>query len=155
MVPQEGGSSNPQAGDTLDVITIKPFTRQDILEFEFLADNLARVDADSASRALDDVFVYPNPYIGTHAFEPAPTQARPQQERVLYFTNLPARCTLRIFTISGFLVNEIDINNSIDNGTYQWNMRTKDNLEIAYGIYYYHVDAGDVGETTGKFAVIK
>ena len=28
-------------------------------------------------------------------------------------------------------------------------------LEISYGVYLYHVEAEDIGETTGKFAVIK
>ena len=28
-------------------------------------------------------------------------------------------------------------------------------LEIAYGVYLYHIDAPGIGETTGKFAVIK
>jgi len=28
-------------------------------------------------------------------------------------------------------------------------------LEIAYGLYIYHVDAPNVGEKTGKFAIIK
>jgi hypothetical protein len=34
-------------------------------------------------------------------------------------------------------------------------MLTKDNLEISYGIYLYHVEAPGVGEKVGKFAVIK
>jgi len=28
-------------------------------------------------------------------------------------------------------------------------------LDIAYGVYLYHIDAPGIGERTGKFAVIK
>jgi hypothetical protein len=36
-----------------------------------------------------------------------------------------------------------------------WDLRTRENLETAYGIYFYHVDAPDVGERTGRLALIK
>ena len=32
---------------------------------------------------------------------------------------------------------------------------SRDNLDIAYGVYLYHIDAPGIGEHTGKFAVIK
>jgi hypothetical protein len=34
-------------------------------------------------------------------------------------------------------------------------MLSKDNLDISYGIYIYHVDAPGIGEKIGKFVVIK
>jgi hypothetical protein len=34
-------------------------------------------------------------------------------------------------------------------------MLSKDGLEIAYGLYIYHIDAVGIGEFTGKFALIK
>jgi hypothetical protein len=34
-------------------------------------------------------------------------------------------------------------------------MQSKDLLDIAYGVYIYHVDAGELGTKIGKFAVIK
>ena len=40
-------------------------------------------------------------------------------------------------------------------GYVAWNLRTKDNLDVAPGLYIYHVDAPDVGTYIGKFAVIK
>ena len=70
--------------------------------------------------------------------------------------HLPPKCTIRIYSLSGQLVDIIEHNNpDMSNGTEIWDMQTKDQLEIAYGIYVYHIDAGDVGEKIGKFAVIK
>lgn len=36
-----------------------------------------------------------------------------------------------------------------------WNLRTKDNLDVAPGLYVFHVDAGGLGSSIGKFAIIK
>jgi hypothetical protein len=41
------------------------------------------------------------------------------------------------------------------NGFVAWDLRTKDNLDAAPGLYVYHVDAGSVGSYVGKFAIIK
>ena len=57
--------------------------------------------------------------------------------------------------MSGSLVNTLHHHSSIDDGALSWNMLTKDGLDLAPGVYFYHVDADNVGETTGKFAVIK
>jgi hypothetical protein len=36
-----------------------------------------------------------------------------------------------------------------------WDLLSKDGQDISYGVYIYHVEAPDVGETIGKFAIIK
>jgi hypothetical protein len=36
-----------------------------------------------------------------------------------------------------------------------WNLRTRDNLDLAPGLYIFHVEAPGVDEFTGKFAVVK
>jgi hypothetical protein len=36
-----------------------------------------------------------------------------------------------------------------------WDLRTKDNLDVAAGLYVFHVDAPGIGTYLGKFAVIK
>jgi hypothetical protein len=41
------------------------------------------------------------------------------------------------------------------NGYLAWNLRTKDNLDLAPGLYIFHVDAPGQNAFTGKFAVVK
>ena len=150
---------HPQQGDTLKIFTTKPFTQNDKFIFRFDENNLPRVDTDTARSELDDILVIPNPYKVTNIFEGTSTLTNRQQNRELHFTGIPAPSTLRIFTASGVLVREIEIQEqdltSQFGGTYIWNMLTKDNLEISYGIYLYHIEASDIGEKLGKFAVIK
>jgi len=76
-------------------------------------------------------------------------------ERRVYFNNLPNRCTIRIYTVAGALVNTIEHDSPVENGSEPWDLISKDGMDVAYGIYLYHVDAPDIGNQIGKFAVIK
>ncbi len=151
-------SINPQPGDTLLIRTTKPFSSRDRYEFKIKPDNTPQVSDTLAKSQLDKIKVVPNPYVVSSIYEPPITTSNHQQQRELHFTHMPVPCTLRIFTVSGQLVRQIYIdkgNARLYSGTYSWDMLTKDNLEISYGIYIYHIDAPGVGETAGKFAVIK
>ena len=74
-------------------------------------------------------------------------------DRELQFRNLPPKCTIRIYTLLGELVQTIekDDNSSIAG----WDLLSNEGQRIAYGVYIYHVDAPGVGEKIGRFAVIK
>lgn len=149
-------SRNPQPGDTLQIFTNKPFTELDIFEFRMSDMQKGVVDQDQAREELERIRVVPNPYVATNPFEPRPTMARPDQVRELHFTRIPVPSTIRIFTVDGQLVQTIEATEANTfNGTYKWDMLTKDNLELAYGVYIYHVEAPDVGEHISRFAVIK
>ncbi len=53
------------------------------------------------------------------------------------------------------IIEHDERNSTITNGTADWDLLSKDNLDVAYGVYIYHVEAPGVGEKIGKFAVIK
>ena len=75
----------------------------------------------------------------------------------LKFTHLPQKCVIRIFTVSGILLNTInhDENAGDEAGYHQWNLRNNENLDIASGLYIYHIKDLKTGkEVIGKFAVI-
>jgi hypothetical protein len=146
----------PMEGDVIELVQSGEFTSSDVYEFTIDPNsNVAKYDAQLAKSQLDQIRVVPNPYIVTNLVERRPTPVRPQQERQLHFINLPSQCTIRIFNVAGQLVQTLNVNNSMDNGLKVWDMLTKDNLDLAYGIYVYHVEAPGIGEYTGKFAVIK
>ncbi|MCC5926788.1 MAG: T9SS type A sorting domain-containing protein [Bacteroidetes bacterium] len=146
----------PMKGDQVDLLQAAPFTLGDVFEFNVDENaNLESVDTDLARQQLENIRVVPNPYIVTNLTERRPTPVSPQQERQLHFINLPSRATIRIFNVAGHLVQTLEVNNTASNGMKTWNMLTKDNLELSYGVYIYHVEAPGIGEHTGKFAVIK
>lgn len=116
--------------------------------------NYVQVTLTTGNRnTLDDVLVVPNPYIGGVDWQTRSVTGI--VERKLAFTNLPDRCTIRIYTISGDLVDIIEHNNQTS-GTAWWDLQSRNNMEVASGVYIYHIDATELGLGTkiGKFAVI-
>jgi hypothetical protein len=59
-----------------------------------------------------------------------------------------------VYTVLGDLVQTLRHDGS-DDSFVGWDLRTKDNLDVAPGLYIYHVDGGSLGTSTGKMAVIK
>ena len=105
---------------------------------------------------LDNITVVPNPYVVTNTLEPAVRNNQLNQRRRIMFANIPAHCTIKIFTMSGYLVDEIEVDNFQDNGMAYWDLLTKEDLEVAAGMYLYHIKSEDSGkEKMGKFAIIK
>jgi hypothetical protein len=68
---------------------------------------------------------------------------------------LPARCTIRIYTISGHLVDTIEHDSSLADGQAPWDLVSRDGMNVAYGVYIFHVEAPGLGEKIGRFALIK
>ena len=143
----------PAGGDIYFVGTTRPFNTDDIYSFKTIA---AKVDDGTATNSLEDIYVVPNPYVVTNVIEPRDIQNPfDRGQRRLYFTNLPSQGTIRIFTITGELVETLEHDSPIENGQAFWDLTTRDNFPIAYGVYIYHVDAGSLGQVVKRFAVIK
>ena len=151
-VPSGEQPVSPQPGEKLFVTTLKPFSSSDIYEFSMQGWK----SAINLHSALDDIYVVPDPYVAVNVLEPKqPAALTGRGERRVEFVNLPQRCTIRIFTVSGKLVKTIKHDVDFKKGREPWDLLTKDGIEVAYGIYFYHVDAGKNGEKIGRFAVIK
>jgi hypothetical protein len=131
----------------------KPFLSHDVFEFIMHGESL---DESVAKSSLANIKVVPNPYIVANAWEPTNPYSDGRGERQLHFIHLPPVCTIRIFNVSGQLVATLNHNTpNWRDGTEIWNMLSKDQLDISYGVYVYYVDAGSLGTKIGKFAVIK
>ena len=117
--------------------------------------NFIKVYPGISPRAdLSKVKVVPNPYIVRSGFKET------EFLRKVRFTNLPGKCKIKIFTLTGELVTELD-HESETSGNKWWDMRTVNNQEVAPGLYLYHIRQihQGTGETledrVGKFAVIR
>lgn len=143
----------PQSGDVFYLSTFKPFVDGDVFTFTTSA---AKVETKLAKKNLDKIRVVPNPYVATNIIEPQNNVSRTERGfRRLYFDNVPAKCTIRIYTLAGELVRTLHHDSTIDDGKVYWDLLTRDNLEVAYGLYFFHVDAPGIGKKIGKFAIIK
>ncbi|MBN2088454.1 hypothetical protein JW964_02530 [candidate division KSB1 bacterium] len=147
-------NSWPKAGDIYRVDFKRPFFETDTLRFTVT--DMAPVDEKKLDDEMEQIKVVPNPYVASNAMEPAVANRFLNQRRRIMFTHIPADCEIRIFTTSGVLVDKIDVNNEPGNGIVHWDLLSKEDLEIAAGMYFYHVKSLVTGkEKMGKFAVIK
>jgi len=144
----------PGSGDTLRLLTKRPFRSGDVFEFTTLG---AHVDNELAKSKLDMIKVVPNPYLSAASWEQPlpPTITSGRGERKIDFIHVPYGAKIYIYTARGEHVITLEQNSPIDDGAVSWNLRSKENLDVAYGIYFYVVDAPGVGRKTGKFAIIK
>jgi hypothetical protein len=142
----------PGRGDVFNVFIQKPFTIEDTFKFvtrgEKIDQEKARVEAQSSP------YVVPNPYVASASFEPERFAVSGRGERRIEFRNIPAKSVIRIYTLKGELVQTLYHDGSTE-GYVAWNLRTKDNLDVAPGLYIYHVEAPGIGSFIGKFAIIK
>ncbi|MFA3783947.1 hypothetical protein ABRY23_12880 [Melioribacteraceae bacterium 4301-Me] len=143
----------PSAGSVFHLKLKLPFSKADKFTFrtkaQYLDENLSKEQFDKKP------YVVPNPYVGAASFEPQRFAVSGRGERKIEFRNLPANCTIKIFTINGELVKTLHHSGDINSGVIAWDLRNKDQLEVAPGLYIYHVDGGSNGTYIGKFAIIK
>jgi len=116
-----------------------------------------------------EVGVYPNPYRVNAAWD-----GLSENTRKLYFLNLPRKAEIRIYTLAGEIVAELNHNADTYNGDiawfdefsdnprimpggeHAWDLQSEANQILTTGLYLYSVkdlDSGDV--QTGKLAIIK
>ncbi len=147
-----GAVIQPAEGDVFQFKVSKPFNSDDAYTFNTEA---AGYDEQKAKNDLNNIYVVPDPYVVTASWEKPLFYSSGRGERRIDFVNLPARCTIRIFNMSGTLVKTIKRESTMDSGAESWDLTTEDGLTVSYGIYVYHVDAYELGDKTGKFALIK
>ncbi|MDZ7797854.1 MAG: hypothetical protein U5N56_12855 [Candidatus Marinimicrobia bacterium] len=140
-------------GDILTIATKKPYRKGDVFEF---TTETPEVDSTEAQSSLDNIQVVPNPYIVANNMEaplpPAVTSGR--GERRIEFRRLPTDAKVYIFTSAGSLIRTLNHSGNIHNGTLAWDLKSRENLDIAFGVYFYVIESA-AGKRSGKVAVIK
>jgi len=155
LAPDAADTLNPGPGDAINIIITKPIENSDRY---VIKTQPGLVEKEKAKKEfLDKVAVIPNPYVASSSFETPPLSvfSAARGERRIYFINIPPECTIRIYTANGELIRTLDHEGSLINGTKSWDLLSSEGLDISYGIYIYHIDAGEYGEKVGKFAIIK
>lgn len=126
-----------------------------------------------ASSSMDDIYVVPNPYVGQSTFDGRrENDEKGDKSRRIWFVNIPEKCTIKIYTLAGDLVDVVkhDGNENEDiisiskaaysgvaaSGIASWNLLSRNNQIIAAGVYLYSVKDADSGDVSvGKFVLIK
>ncbi len=134
----------PEEGTVIRINTWKPIGDGDAFEGVIKASTSNNTEV--AKNNLKQISVFPNPYFGANSLE------RDKYQRFMRFTNLPNQVTIRIYSLSGVFIKRID---KADNSQYlDWDLRNKDGLPIASGMYIAYLDLPGIGTKIMKLAVI-
>jgi hypothetical protein len=113
--------------------------------YSFSTEGLATVydDVEKAKTDLDLINIVPNPYYGYSPYE------TDQLDNRVKITNLPQKCTVTIYNMSGTLIRQYtkdEAKTSID-----WDLKNFAGIPIASGIYLIHIKADGIGERVIKW----
>ena len=98
---------------------------------------------EALNDALKLINVVPNPYYAFSEYE------RNRLDTRVKITNLPEKCTVRIYTVNGKLIRTFKKDGpetSID-----WDLNNSKGIPVAGGVYLIHVEVPEIGETIIKF----
>lgn len=114
-----------------------------LYEFDVTDFGVVLNDRQTATNALDNIKVVPNPYYGSSGYEDG------QLDNIVKITNLPERCEINIFMPNGTLIRNISKDNKLT--FVEWDLKNDFNVPIASGIYMIHIDAGPIGQKVVKW----
>src|SRR4030095_11319401 len=104
---------------------------------------------ENAIADIQNIKAFPNPYYGFSELE-----YNDAGERFIYFSHLPARCDIFIYTLDGVPVKKIQRNTNDPNNTLEkWDLRNNDGSYVASGMYLVYVDCKELGTKVVKVAV--
>lgn len=127
---------------------------------EYPLNNSAKIESEGLK-----VVVFPNPYrldanyrrVEGGGFEGRGLEDYPDDRvRRIHFANLPPKCKIRIFTLDGDLVREIDhdkVPGSPQSMVADWDLITRNTQAVVSGIYYWVVES-PYGNQMGKLVII-
>lgn len=98
---------------------------------------------DQLAKALEMINVVPNPYYAYSEYE------RTRLDTRVKITNLPERCTVKIYSVNGKLVRTFKKDSPVT--SVDWDLNNWKAIPVAGGVYLIHVDIPGVGEKVLKF----
>ncbi len=115
--------------------------------YTFTTKNIAPTKIETSEdfqTVLDEINIVPNPYYGFSNYESTAL------ETYVRIVNLPAKCTISIYTVNGTLIRTLTKGDA-STSFVQWDLKNHANIPIASGVYIIHVKADGIGERTLKF----
>lgn len=138
----------------LTVKSSKPFAANDAFEF---TTKVGKIEAAATVKQdMLNIQVVPNPYVVMSSIEiPPPSNITSGgRERRIEFRNVPNDAKIYLFTSAGDMIRTLYADGGLMNGTIRWDLKTKENLDVAAGMYFYVLES-KYGRKEGKIGIIK
>ncbi len=117
-------------------------------------EDIAIIPRADAQDKLGAITVVPNPYEGNASWDLTPSDIDPTGTKIGFFGLPKCKSMLRIFSLAGDLIREIEHDGSSGDGTVWWNMVTRNGQDVTSGVYFFSVES-DWGTYVGKFVIIR
>ena len=131
-------------GDKWTIVPKVPFTKEDVYSF---TTKKASFTTENATKDVDNINVFPNPYYGANA------QELNKYQRFVTFNHLPVKANFRVYTLSGTLVKSFKKDSPSQ--IFNWDLQNENNLPVASGVYIIHIEMPDLGtEKILKLSVV-
>ena len=98
---------------------------------------------DALKDALKMINVVPNPYYAYSDYE------RTRIETKVKITNLPEKCTVKIYSVNGKLIRTFKKDSPVT--SLDWDLTNNKAIPVAGGVYLIHVEVPEIGEVVLKF----
>ncbi|MBL7797449.1 MAG: hypothetical protein JNJ90_13220, partial [Saprospiraceae bacterium] len=120
--------------------------------YQFKIDGRQSTDQDAVqiANALDSIKIVPNPYYGFSSYEIS------QFSNVIKVTNLPAKCTVTIYSLDGKFIrqyrrDEVYAPYKQITPDLEWDLKNNKGIPVASGVYLFQIQAPGLGERTIKW----
>lgn len=116
--------------------------------YTFSTNSIAmKQSTELGKNAMDLVGIVPNPYYAYSEYE------KTQLDNRVRFINLPKKCEISIYTLSGTLIRKFKKDESDENHqTYlDWDMKNSAGVPVASGLYIIYVNGYELGTKTLKW----
>ncbi|MCL4549118.1 MAG: T9SS type A sorting domain-containing protein [Bacteroidetes bacterium] len=111
-------------------------TERDVYQFKTFAPVYSQKLAQSD---VESINVFPNPYYGANRMETN------KYEKIVTFTHLPQRATIRIFNLAGQLVRTLEKNSPDE--FLRWDLLNELRYQAPSGLYIVYIELPDIGKT--------
>jgi hypothetical protein len=139
------------------VITLTGTARTELFESPFRPSFSGivrpRIEAGTTERG-GQVWVVPNPFRARAPWEREPVPGDAFTRHVDFFGLPRARSTIRIYTLAGDLVRQLDHDGTNGDGEAAWDLISRNGQDIESGVYLFTVEWSG-GHQIGKFVIIR
>ncbi|MBM4166025.1 MAG: hypothetical protein FJ218_03785 [Ignavibacteria bacterium] len=155
-IPNEFLQIQPDSAGNLDTFVVSSKAAESSIR-----ENWTRVVLPfDVAKKKNEVMVVPNPYRVDYdyTFENGGWEGRnkdwSEDRRLIRFIHVPKKCTIKIYTLAGDLVETLEHNDPM-RGEVDWNLLSRGNRAIASGIYIFSVESDEFDTQVGKFVIIR
>ena len=121
-----------------------------------LVSSFDRVVTPHAAASTDPsrVWVVPNPFRASAAWDLPAVRSDPLTRHIAFMGLPRARSTIKIWTVAGDLVQQLEHDGSGGDGEQAWNLVSRNGQDIESGVYLFTVDSS-LGHRVGRFVVVR